>query len=295
MFLSSDGLAAFLIVAETGNFSKAAKVLHISQSAVSQRIANLESSLATTLFERSYHKLELTTAGETLRTYCLVNKKMENEVIARIANRKNKEKLQGSVRIAAFSSVLRSVVIKALRPLLLANPELQLDAQAAEMHELPKMLRSGKCDFIVIDHEILKPEVATYHLGNEINVLAVPRVKTYPKRFLDHDFSDTFTDQFRKNQKPILSDAPRHYVDDIYGIIDGIEQGLGMGVVSAHLISEKSTIRIVSDLNPLYVPLWLHHLKGEYDTPLQKAIVETLRIHVPERLSVPQNAQQDKR
>jgi len=49
---------------EVGSFSKAAKILHITQSAVSQRIKFLEESFGCSLFDRSGVVLKLTAAGE---------------------------------------------------------------------------------------------------------------------------------------------------------------------------------------------------------------------------------------
>lgn len=285
MFLSSDALAAFFAVAQTGSFSKAAKTLHVTQSAVSQRIANLERILSTSLFVREHHRISLTPAGETLRTYCALQRRTESEVLAQIANRKSHEKLQGTLRIASFSSVLRSVIIKSLQPLLKSNPDLQIDAQSVEMNDLPSYLRSGKVDFVVVDHEIIRPDIVAHYLADEVNVLAVAKEGQYPDRFLDHDSSDVCTDKFRKLQSPELPDAPRHYVDDIYGILDGIEMGLGRGVIAAHLVKNNSRVSVLKNLKPLRVPLWLHHLKGAWETPLQQAVVSTLKANTPLWLS----------
>ena len=60
-------LSAFLSVAELGSFSKAAEDIHITQSAVSKRIAALEHNLSATLFDRVGHTIQLTEAGRALR------------------------------------------------------------------------------------------------------------------------------------------------------------------------------------------------------------------------------------
>jgi DNA-binding transcriptional LysR family regulator len=266
---------------QTGSFSKAATALHISQSAVSQRIANLESQLSTPLFERGYHKLTLTVAGEKLRAYCFAQQRMESQVLGAITNKKERGQFFGSLRIAAFSSVLRSVIIPSLKTLLLQNPGLQFEAQSAELHEMPSLLRSARVDFIVTDHQIVKSELASYFLGDEVNILVEPESGKHPLRYLEHDSMDTCTDRFRKLQNPELPDALRHHVDDIYGIIDGVELGLGRGVVSAHLLNDVSRVRVVPGLIPLRVPLWLHYFRGEFEIPLQRAVVEALAKNAP--------------
>lgn len=61
-----NGLRAFLAVADKQSFSKAAEQLHLTQPAVSKRVAVLESQLNTTLFDRISRKVQLTEAGHTL-------------------------------------------------------------------------------------------------------------------------------------------------------------------------------------------------------------------------------------
>jgi DNA-binding transcriptional LysR family regulator len=56
-------LRSFVTVAERGSFSAAALDLHLSQPALSRRIAKLESSLGVSLIERTTRQVDLTTAG----------------------------------------------------------------------------------------------------------------------------------------------------------------------------------------------------------------------------------------
>lgn len=59
-------LQAFIYVAETGSFSRAAELLHLTQPAVSKRIAGLEDSLDSRLFDRIGRQVQLTGAGVEL-------------------------------------------------------------------------------------------------------------------------------------------------------------------------------------------------------------------------------------
>lgn len=65
MRFENSELRAFRAVVEQGGFKRAAEALHISQSAVSQAVANLEAKLDTTLINRS-KELKLTEAGKRL-------------------------------------------------------------------------------------------------------------------------------------------------------------------------------------------------------------------------------------
>ena len=61
-----DDLHAFINVARQGSFSLAAAALHLTQPAVSKRIAALEQRLDTRLFDRIGRRIVLTEAGHTL-------------------------------------------------------------------------------------------------------------------------------------------------------------------------------------------------------------------------------------
>jgi DNA-binding transcriptional LysR family regulator len=60
-------LQAFVAVAESGNFSRAADRLHVAQSAVSVLVRELERNLVIRLFDRTTRRVELTDAGVEFR------------------------------------------------------------------------------------------------------------------------------------------------------------------------------------------------------------------------------------
>ncbi|MBP5172415.1 MAG: LysR family transcriptional regulator [Bacteroidales bacterium] len=62
-------LRVFVTVAEFGGFSAAARELGVTQSAVSQQIAELERQAGVVLFDRSRNSLSITPEGESLKKY----------------------------------------------------------------------------------------------------------------------------------------------------------------------------------------------------------------------------------
>ena len=62
-------LEVFLAVAEQGQMTRAASVLGITQSAVSQHLSNLESLYATTLVDRQLRPMQLTLTGQALHQH----------------------------------------------------------------------------------------------------------------------------------------------------------------------------------------------------------------------------------
>lgn len=64
--MDTQWLQAFVAVAESGSFSRAAENLHLTQPAISKRIAALEERHGTELFDRIGRRVHLTEAGQTL-------------------------------------------------------------------------------------------------------------------------------------------------------------------------------------------------------------------------------------
>ena len=64
--MDTQNLSAFLLVAEHASFSAAADALHLTQPAVSKRIAVLETQLGAPLFDRIGRDVSLTEAGRAL-------------------------------------------------------------------------------------------------------------------------------------------------------------------------------------------------------------------------------------
>jgi LysR family transcriptional regulator, nitrogen assimilation regulatory protein len=62
-------LKAFLTVAETGNVTRAAEVLHLVQPAVTRQLKLLEDDIGARLFDRERHGMVLTAAGHSLIAY----------------------------------------------------------------------------------------------------------------------------------------------------------------------------------------------------------------------------------
>lgn len=82
-YLSMDSalLKTFLVLAETKNFTQAARRLYRSQSAISLQIARLESLLKNTLFVRDNRNVTLTLEGEQLLGFARQILKLEQEML----------------------------------------------------------------------------------------------------------------------------------------------------------------------------------------------------------------------
>jgi DNA-binding transcriptional LysR family regulator len=276
MKIESSRLEAFYAVARLRSFTNAARSLHITQSALSQRISKLESFLETVLLIRDRAGLRLTEAGQKLLKYCQLQENFENELLGGLQSSQPGQ-LSGSVRIAAFSSVMRSVIMPALSPLSLEHPKVHMEFQTKEVYELLPALKRGEVDFIVADKQIEREELESYVLGHEKYVLVEAKSYKGPEVFLDHDEKDETTRRYlklvRKSNKP----PKRHYMDDIYGIMEGARLGMGKAILPKHLVSEIKDLRIKKSQIVLELPVVLHFYRQSVYPRLQSAVVQRLK------------------
>jgi DNA-binding transcriptional LysR family regulator len=101
-------LDAFIAVADTASFTRAARHLHLTPSAVSQLIIELEAALGYKLFERSTRKVVLSPAGCALMPS--VQAVARNVALARAAAGDIRDQAAGLVRVAA-PLVVASVIL----------------------------------------------------------------------------------------------------------------------------------------------------------------------------------------
>src|SRR5262249_37925508 len=152
---------------------------------------------------------------------------MELEVLEQLTS-KTKEGLGGMLRIAGYSSIVRSILMPALAPLLRDNPNVQAHVQNAEIRELPELLLTGNVDFIVTDAPMHRADIETRMIGKEEYVMC--EGAKHPDaidRYLDHDPNDTTTNRFFAIQSRSVPEYKRAFMDEIYAIIDGVAAGLG--------------------------------------------------------------------
>src|SRR5688572_28973049 len=63
MKIDFDGVQAFVAIAERGGFGKAARELHITQTALTRRLQKLEAYLGLRLLDRTTRQVQLTAVG----------------------------------------------------------------------------------------------------------------------------------------------------------------------------------------------------------------------------------------
>ncbi len=95
VLLDIDQLRTFITIAETGSFTRAADVVHKTQSAVSMQMKRLEERVGKPIFARDGRASRLTEEGERLLDYARRIVKLNNEAVASLAS----AELSGRVRL----------------------------------------------------------------------------------------------------------------------------------------------------------------------------------------------------
>lgn len=284
MQLSSRQLEAFVAVARTLNFTRAAERLNLTQSALSQRIRKLEEELGAALLVRAPGAVRLTETGSRILRFCEAKESLESEILADLATSRTGE-LAGAIRLAGHLSVMRPVALPALAALLRENPRIHCELINADLKNLPGMLKRGEADLVILDQELPWAALEKYFLGDEAYVAIESAThRTRPDVWLDINPDDQVTERFFQfqGQSPQYR---RSYMADVYGIIDGVALGMGRAVVPRHMLAGRQDIRILPEYRVQPAGVWLHHYTLPYYSRLQQAVVETLRETFPRALA----------
>jgi DNA-binding transcriptional LysR family regulator len=141
-------LNAFIAIAETGSFSLAGERLHLTQPAVSKRIAGLEQQLKVRLFDRLGREIGLTEAGRALlpRAYQILG--MLDDTRRALTN------LNGEISGRLTLATSHHIGLHRLPPLLRAftrnYPQVALDIQFLDSEVAYEEVLHGRAELAVI-------------------------------------------------------------------------------------------------------------------------------------------------
>ncbi len=170
-------LRALTTVGETGSISKAATRLHLTASAVSQRLLKLERALDQPLLKRHGRGARLTEAGEILVAH-------SDAILNRLERATAELELQrgsvrGAARIASFPSGVRGLLVKAVAALTESHPELEPSVSELEPVDAIRAVTQGDLDIAVVQDWFDAPLRLPVGLGrtellDDVADLAVP-------------------------------------------------------------------------------------------------------------------------
>ena len=147
----------FLHIAELHSFSRAARELGYSQSAVSSQIAQLEAELGTPLFDRVGKTVRLTDAGQTFQSYARTLLTTAQQAKAAL---QPAEEVRGTLRIALADSVCSTFLPNLLFQYHARCPEVDLVLRTSTADEMIQLLSTNEVDLAyTLDQPILQPNL----------------------------------------------------------------------------------------------------------------------------------------
>ncbi len=239
MKLLPHHLQAFYSVAKAGTVHGAARMLRLTQTAITRRIASLESELTTTLFLRSRRGMTLTDAGLALLNYCQQAIDLEGDTLAKLGN-SGVEK-EANLVIQGPSSILRARVIPQLVAIMKQFPQLTLEFRISDYASGVEDLKRGQADLVVLPRDAVVDEFASKVLKAERYVLVGPtawgqrdiKEIVAQERIVDFDPTDQMTFFLLEKYDLLeLARSQRHFVNNTDALASLIHFGIGYTVLA---------------------------------------------------------------
>ena len=141
----------FWAVAKEEHLTRAAERLHVSQSAISSQIRQLEEELGHELFVRDGRKLRLTEVGSLVLGYAEGIFNLGAELLETVRGGDGQE--MAELRVGAVATLSRNFQQNLLRPVI-GDEDLHLVIESASLEELIGRLRVHKLDLILSNRPV---------------------------------------------------------------------------------------------------------------------------------------------
>ena len=245
-----QNIRAFLAVADTGSFSRAADKLFITQPAISKRISTLEESLDCQLFDRLGKSIQLTQAGEALiPSYQRILAEIDQteRIVSSL-----RTKVSGHLRFGTSHHIGLHRLPPVLRQYTRQFPDVELDIQFMDSEQAAALILKGSIELalITLPDEIEKPLTTIPVWTDPMEVVVAPdhplsKQKTVTVRQLTE--YGVLIQSHSTHTRNIIDDALK-IDDDIRIIMESnyletikamIQNGLGWGVLPESMIDDS--------------------------------------------------------
>jgi DNA-binding transcriptional LysR family regulator len=141
-------LNVFLVAADTLNFTRAARLLHLSQPSVSQHIQSLEQSLGQQLFIRSGRRIELTDAGHQLVP--LARDMVDRSVELEETMKSLEGEVYGHLRVGCSTTPGKYILPQLLATFHQRYPLVRMSCQVTPQRQAIEMLCEGQVHIAMV-------------------------------------------------------------------------------------------------------------------------------------------------
>lgn len=276
----------FYTVANTGNISKAAKELYISQPAISKSIQKLEESVGCKLFSRSSRGVVLTDEGKLL--YEHVSEAFETLTMG-------EEKLKRSIELGVSSTLCKYLLLPYLKEFIRQNPHISISISCQSTNDTLKLLEDNKIDIGLIG----KPEnLKNIHFDfleeiEDIFVAAKDYLRNLKARGIQKDhilqsstlmlldknnMTRQYIDDYLQENQIIIKDSID--ISDMDLLIDFARIGVGVACVIKNFVREDLENGTLMEI-PLGFPIHKREVGFAYKTTTKpsKSLAEFIHFY----------------
>lgn len=276
MALDSQQLAALAAVVETGSFDAAAATLHVTPSAVSQRVKALEQRVGQVLVRRE-RPCTVTAAGVPLLRLAAQSALLEAEAMAELGGGDTTSARIALAVNADSMATWFSSVFERLDSVL-------FDVRIEDQDHSARLLREGTVMGAVTTERAAVPGCRVQSLGV---MRYIPAAATaFVQRYLPDGFTaraaaqapsiawnrdDALQDMFLRKLFRRQLTPPTHFVPTAEGFGAAVRCGLGWGMFPEQLADSTKGLARISELHldvPLYWQCW------KLDSPLVSTITD---------------------
>jgi len=301
MHLTLRQIEVFNAVARLGNYTKAAKALHLSQPAVSMQIRQLEENIGLPLFELVGKKIHLTDAGKHMYEYGRNMADLVDEADEVFEAIKGVEKGRLSISVATTASHFATRMLAAFSN---RHHGITISLDITNRETLRNQLEQNEPDLVIMGQPPRGIEVeADAFMENPLVMIAPadhPLIdeKAIPLSYFSNE-NFVVREQGSGTRYAIERFFEQHGVDfnsgiemsSNEGIKQAVEAGLGLGIVSIHTLElELETQRLkmlaVEDF-PIRRYWYIMNRKGKHLSPAAKAFKEFVLDEAEEFIRLP--------
>lgn len=138
--LDPDLLSTFLAVVQGGSISAASRAVHLSQPAVTARIARLEASVGAALLVRSVRGVTPTPAGLRLAERARALERLLAEALDEVGDDDN---AVGALSLAASTTIAEHVLPALLARFRQRHPQASIELHVGNTHDIVEAVRAG--------------------------------------------------------------------------------------------------------------------------------------------------------
>lgn len=286
-------LSLFLDVARAGGVSKAAALVNLTPSAVSQSVRALEESLNTKLFDRVGKSLILTADGKALAQGLNQYQDGLRETLGNLPSQS--QNVKGRIRLGIFYGFSNSLAAGFLAKLRQENPDVDVDVIFGSPSELDRLTQYRRLDFAINLFKSADDLALEEHflLADELWLVSSQRP---PERSLGFQElrKAPFIDYYRSSRL-IAAWIKHHFGKSVRDIpvvmhashselvVQLILQGVGIGIVASSIagpfVKSGQLFVIRGKKDQLESPIWLKERRDAEKSRVRNFFRERMQTH----------------